>query len=160
MDRYFTGVMYIVHFTTTFSYTHFIILTQHLHSSYLPMHSDRLAEKLYAASLHGRDQAVLELLQRGAPPNNSDYYTREHYGSTPLHRACTWNHLHSAELLIKFGASVTATANIGWTPLHDACYYNRMDTAKLLLEHHCTTGEPGCWSSCVCHLVKVCGSGR
>ncbi len=110
----------------------------------LSPHSDNLAKQLYWASRDGRDQEVLELLQRGAPPNNSDYYTREQRGDTPLHRACANNHLRSAELLIKFGAIVAATDNNGWTPLHWACLYNSKDTAKLLLEHHCPTGEPGC----------------
>ncbi len=110
----------------------------------LSPHSDNLAEQLYWASSSGRDQKVLELLQRGAPPNNSDYYTREKYGETPLHRACVNNYLRSAELLIKFGAIVAATTSSGWTPLHKACAYNSEATAKLLLEHHCPTGEPGC----------------
>ena len=111
----------------------------------LSPHSDNLAIQLHWASVCGRDQEVLELLQRGAPPSNSDYYTREQqYGYTPLHKACVYNHLRSAELLIKFGAILTTTNNIGWTPLHLACLHNNKDTAKLLLEHHCPTGEPGC----------------
>ena len=110
----------------------------------LSPHSDDLAEQLYLASRDGRDQEVLELLQRGVPPNNSDYYTREWHGYTPLHGACRHNHLRSAELLIKFGSIVAATDNNGWTPLHWACFNNRKDTAQLLLEHHCPTGEPGC----------------
>ncbi len=110
----------------------------------LSPHSDNLAKQLYQASRDGRDQEVLELLQRGAPPD-SDYYTREQHGDTPLHKAaCANNHLRSAELLIKFGAIVAATNNNGWTPLHDACHNNSKIIAKLLLEHHCPTGEPGC----------------
>ena len=110
----------------------------------LSPHSDDLAEQLYLASSYGRDQEVLELLQRGVPPN-SDYYTREYGGLTPLHRACANNHLRSAELLIKFGAIVAATDDIyGYTPLHYACLHNSEATAQLLLEHHCPTGEPGC----------------
>ncbi len=106
--------------------------------------SDDLAEQLYYACHMGRDQEVLELLQRGVPPN-SDYYTREQDGDTPLHWACYYNHLRSAELLIKFGAIVVAaTANNGRTPLHYACLHNSEATVKLLLEHHCPTGEPGC----------------
>ncbi len=108
----------------------------------LSPHSDDLAKQLFQASHYGRDQEVLELLQRGVPPN-SDYYTREHDGYTPLHMACA-NHLRSAELLIKFGAIVACTDNNGWTPLHWACLHNRKDIAQLLLEHHCPTGEPGC----------------
>ncbi len=110
----------------------------------LSPHSDNLAKQLWWASIGGRDQEVLELLQRGAPPN-SDYYTREHNGWTPLHMACIINNICSAELLIKFGAIVAATDNNGRTSLHKACYHNSEDIAKLLLEHHCpTAGEPGC----------------
>ncbi len=125
------------------SYTQTLANQWWLHSSYLPIYSDDLAEQLHLASCDGRDQEMLELLQRGAPPN-SDYYTREYGGLTPLHRACANNHLRSAELLIKFGAIVAATDIIGRTPLHWACYNNRKATAQLLLEHHCLTGEPGC----------------
>ncbi len=126
----------------------------------LSPHSDDLAAKLYLAS---RDQEVLELLQRGAPPN-SDYYTKEQGGLTPLHNACARNHLRSAELLIKFGAIVAATANDGWTPLHWACANDSKAPAKLLLEHQYPTGEPTSVSPSavsvgVCHLVQVCGSG-
>ncbi len=110
----------------------------------LSPHSDNLAKQLYQASIDGRDQEVLELLQRGVPPGNSDYYTRERGGYTALHMTCTYNHLRSTELLIKFGAIVAATTNVGWTPLHSACAYNRKDIAKLLLEHHHPTGESGC----------------
>ncbi len=110
----------------------------------LSPHSDHLAEQLYLASRHGHYQEVLELLQRGVPPNNSDYYTRAHVGLTPLHRACANNHLRSAELLIKFGAIVAATITNGRTPLHSACLNNSEATAQLLLEHHCPTSEPGC----------------
>ncbi len=115
----------------------------------LSPHSDNLAEQLYVATLYARGQKVLELLQRGAPPN-SNYYTIEHGGRTPLHSAYTHNRLRSAELLIKFGAIVTATDNDGWTPLHWACLFNSKAIAKLLLEHHCPTGEPACaLSRCV-----------
>ncbi len=109
----------------------------------LSPHSDYLAEQLYKASWNGCNREVLELLQRGAPPN-SDYYTREHNGWTPLHRACANNNLRIAELLIKFGAIVAATSNSGRTTLHSACLYNCKATAELLLEQHCPTGEPGC----------------
>ncbi len=119
----------------------------------LSPHSDNLGSKLFLASQNAElfyfaiissdDQRVLELLQGGVPPN-SDYYTREKDGYTPLHKACAGNHLHIAEMLIKFGAIVAATTNYGWTPLHRACLYNSKATAKLLLEHHCPTGEPEC----------------
>ncbi len=109
----------------------------------LSPHSDYLAEQLYKASWNGCNREVLELLQRGAPPN-SDYYTTVHGGLTPLHKACVDNYLRSAELLIKFGAIVAATDDYGQTPLYLACLYNCKATAELLLEQHCPTGEPGC----------------
>ncbi len=126
------------------------------HLSYLPISdSDNLAiaEQLYWASYNCHDQEVLELLQRGARPN-SDYYTREQGGWTPLHKACTYNHLRSAELLIKFGAIVAATDNDGYTPLYWACLLNSKATAKLLLEHHCPTGEPA-WALSRCVAVAA-----
>ncbi len=121
----------------------------------LSPHSDNLAEQLCFDSAGGRDQDVLELLQRGVPPNNSnsDYYTREH-GRTPLQWACVHNHLRSAELLIKFGAIVAATDDDGYTPLHWACLYNYRATAKLLLEHHSPTGEPA-WALSRCVAVAA-----
>ncbi len=108
-----------------------------------PYYSDDLAEQLYWASVGaGGDQEVLELLQRGVPPN-SDYYTREHRGHTPLYEACLYTNHRSAELLIKYGAIVAATDDDNWTPLHWACANNSKTCAQLLLEHHCPTGEQG-----------------
>ena len=76
---------------------------------------------------------------------NSDYpiHTREHGGKglLPLYMACAYNHICSAELLIKFGAIVAVADSIGWTSLHWACANNSEATAKLLLQHHCPTGE-------------------
>ncbi len=112
-----------------------------MHTQIVFPYSEYLAEQLYSASYYGHDQAVLELLQRGAPPN-SDYYTVEKRRHTPLHMACAQNHLRSTELLIKFGAFVAATSIRGWTPLHSACYNNNKTIAKLLMKHHCPTGEP------------------
>ncbi len=115
-------------------------------SYYAHSASDNIAnaKQLYEASENGSDQEVLQLLQKGAPPNNSGYYTREKNGRTPLHTACAQNNLRKAKLLIKFGAMVGATDIGGWTPLHEACHYNCEDTAKLVLEHHCPTGKPEC----------------
>ena len=119
----------------------------------LSPHSDNLFEQLWWACYNGHNQEVLELLQKGAPPN-SDYYTRERDGRTPLHKACASNHPHCTELLIKFGAIVAATDNNGWTPLHWACSRNSKATAKLLLENYYPTGEPEC-SVSVCILYMT-----
>ncbi len=118
----------------------YIVMFNDMHST--SSYSDDLAKQLWLASHDGHDQKVLELLQRGVPPN-SGYYTTKHGGVTPLHTACSDNHLGSAELIIKFGAIVAATDMDGWTPLHYTCLNNSETTAKLLLEHRCPTREPG-----------------
>lgn len=93
---------------------------------------------------------MLELLERGAPPNNSNYYTTVQRGRTPLHEACFFNHPRSAKLLIKYGAIVAATDNYNITPLHDACNNKDRSSAQLLLEHGCPKGEPVCLSNDIC----------
>ena len=90
---------------------------------------------------------MLELLERGVPPNNSDYYTREKKGLTPLHIACYYNHHYSAELLIKYGAIAAATTKYNRTSLHSACITNSKKCAELILEYGCPKGEPGCQSN-------------
>ncbi|XP_064387477.1 uncharacterized protein LOC135335830 isoform X4 [Halichondria panicea] len=119
--------------------------------------SDNLAKQLYLASRDGCDQEVLELLQRGAPPDSIDCYTRWQGGYIPLHKACAYNRLRIAELLIKFGAIVTAADNGGWTPLHSACYNNSKDTAKLLLEHHCPTDIKNSGGQTAAHWARLKG---
>ena len=90
--------------------------------------------------MHGYDNEVLELLQRGVPPD-SEYYQRLHVGQSPLYVSCCYNHPLSAEYLIKWGASVTTATKWGSTPLF-ACYQS-LDSVKLLLKHHSPVGEPG-----------------
>ena len=106
-------------------------------------HSGDLAHQLETASLYGQDTEVLDLLRRGTNPDGDDYY--------PLHYACAYNHPHSAETLIQWGAdlrrrypSSSGYVNAGGTPLHRACDNNSMACVKVLLEHHSPTGEPGC----------------
>ena len=106
---------------------------------FFSIHSDRLAQQLWQASRDGRDSEVLELLQRGVPPD-SEYYQRTHDRKSPLWIACLWNHPLSAEYLIKWGASVTTVTMLGSTPLHVACANHRMDCVRILLEHHSPTG--------------------
>ena len=76
---------------------------------------------------------MLDLLHRGADPDTG-----------ALHRAC-WNYPLSAELLIKWGASVSEPdGGTGGTALHFACGGRSMDCVRLLLSHNSPTGEPGC----------------
>ena len=101
--------------------------------------SDDLAEQLWWASRCGSDSKVLKLLQKGAPPDG-EYYHRTFEGRSPLWISCYYNHPLSAKQLLKWGASVTTTNELGCTPLHVS--YDSMDCARLLLEHHSPKGEP------------------
>ena len=93
----------------------------------------------------GHHSEVLDLLQRGAPPD-SEYYSKQYVGRSPLYAACMENHLLSAEYLLKWGAKVSTTSDHRETPLIAASIYQHTDCVKLLLDHHSPTGE----SVCVC----------
>lgn len=105
-------------------------------SIFSPSHSDNLSQQLYQATLIGNDGLVLQLLQRGAPPDDEHYCS----GESPLYVSCSQNYPLSAEYLLKWGASVNAITNWGSTPLHASC--NSIDCVRLLLEHHSPTGKP------------------
>ena len=120
-------------------------INTHCFQHYFSSHSDHLAKHLWkAASNDGHDREVLELLQRGAPPD-CEYYQRVHQGQSPLWIACCYRHLLSAEYLLKWGASVTTTTDSGSTPLHIS--YDTINCVRLLLEHHSPTGKPGVYST-------------
>ena len=102
------------------------------------VHSDHLAEQLWQASSDGHESEVLELLQRGVPPD-SEYYKRANEGRSPLFISCWHNHPLSAEYLLKWGASLITTTDWGSTPLHAS--YNSMDCVRLLLEHRSPASE-------------------
>ena len=89
---------------------------------------------------------MLDLLHRGAHPDTT----------LALHYACIENHPRIAELLIKWGASVSRTV-AGLSPLKLACRVNSMDCVRLLMSHNSPTGEPGCECSCVQSLAAMLG---
>ena len=105
---------------------------------------DDLAYQLYLASANGQDGEVLDLLQRGAPPN-SDYYSKalECKGRSPLHWACYRKHSLNTEYLIKWGARLCDTDSSGYTPLHWACAVNSMDCVRVLMRNYSPIGELG-----------------
>ena len=103
--------------------------------SFFSPHSYGLAEQLWLASHDGRHSEVLDLLQRGAPPD-SEYYNKKPEGMSPLYAACWKNHPLSAEYLLKWGANVSSTNQNGTTPLVVASINHRTDCVKLLLDHH------------------------
>ena len=127
--------------------TYYYTTNQLLTNCTFSPHSDNLDYQLSNASRDGRDQEVLDLLHRGAHP---DTYPTLHY-------ACRWNHPHSAELLIKWGASLSRTGGGGQSPLYAACGSNSMECVRLLMSHNSPTGEPGCVCSCVQSLAATLG---
>ena len=93
---------------------------------------------------------MLDLLHRGAHPDTS----------LALHVACNSNHPRTAELLIKWGASLGHTNDYGLSLLFDACLGNSMDCVRLLMSHNSPKGEPGCVCSCVQSLAAMLGDCR
>jgi hypothetical protein len=43
---------------------------------------------------------------------------KDHFGMTPLHRACVFGHVETVSLLIEKGSVIDDKNKIGWTPLY------------------------------------------
>lgn len=56
-------------------------------------------------------------------------------GYTPLHRACYNNDTEIVDLLLSYGADVTAKTEFEWEPLHSACQWNNYECAAKLLQY-------------------------
>ncbi|XP_077291616.1 ankyrin repeat domain-containing protein 49-like [Arctopsyche grandis] len=79
-------------------------------------------EILWAAE-NGKVDVLRSLLESNSELNNvidDDSYT-------PLHRACYNNHLDIIDVLLSYGANVSARTKMGWQPLHSACHWNHPD---------------------------------
>ena len=126
--------------------SHSLTISSALHACYytcyLILNSNELARKLWRPSAYGLDGRLLEFLHKGADP---DRYL-------PLHEACLANQPRCAELLIKWGASLSLVDAYGQTPLHWACKNNSLDCARVLMSHNSPTGE----SEFVCMCLVVC----
>jgi len=83
---------------------------------------------LHLAALHDHVDLARILLEHGAAVNISF----ETFGSTPLHRVYS---SQMAELLIAFGADVTAKNFLNQTPLHTACSLGLTEVVQVLIEH-------------------------
>lgn len=85
-------------------------------------------EILWAAE-NGRRELVRKLVHE--EPRLVD--VRDKDGYTPLHRACYNDHLDAVNLLLSYGASVSAKTLNGWEPLHSACHWNHPSCVARLL---------------------------
>ncbi|XP_075896134.1 BRCA1-associated RING domain protein 1 [Nelusetta ayraudi] len=83
---------------------------------------------LHVASIKGDVEAVKELLDQGADPNQKD-----NAGWTPLHEACNLGHLPVVEVLVTSGALLNTPGYKNDSPLHDAVRNGRPAIVELLL---------------------------
>jgi ankyrin repeat protein len=91
---------------------------------------------LHLAVILDRKEIVKLLLDKGIDPNVPSQEKNIGYpGETALLEAAFWGRLEIAEMLVKHGASVNASAERGIAPLHEAARTQHLELARLLLEH-------------------------
>jgi ankyrin repeat protein len=89
---------------------------------------------LQAAAREGRVETVLELLNKGADPNERDAISGK--GGTALQEAVQWGHMEVVEILLLRGADIHSSGSKqGWTTLQIAIRENDLEMVKLLLDH-------------------------
>jgi ankyrin repeat protein len=86
---------------------------------------------LHLASHYNRENVLIYLLEKGAPPRAS-----ADNGYTPLHIAAKKNHLNIAAGLLQYGADPNARSNQGFAPLHLASKEGHTDMVSMLLQHN------------------------
>ena len=90
---------------------------------------DGKVSPLISAALHGHNDVVQLLLDKGAEPNLSDQN-----GNTALLYAAFRGHLDVVQLLLNRGADVNMADYYGTTPLHWAAEIGHKHVVKLLLD--------------------------
>eukprot|EP00730_Choanoeca_flexa_P001200 TRINITY_DN10526_c0_g2_i6.p1 TRINITY_DN10526_c0_g2~~TRINITY_DN10526_c0_g2_i6.p1 ORF type:complete len:358 (+),score=78.27 TRINITY_DN10526_c0_g2_i6:73-1146(+) len=91
--------------------------------------------KLYAACRSGRMAVVEAVLAPLNEQEQKDCINR--IGEThksPLHRACKYQHLALAELLLEKGANIEAKNKWNQTPLYVACWNGNLEVAEMLVD--------------------------
>jgi ankyrin repeat protein len=74
-----------------------------------------MSRSIFSACLHGDENQLLTLIQRGANVN-----TPNDFGFTPLCMACHLDNSNCVEILVSAGADVNKSSGSGLTPLHYA----------------------------------------
>ncbi len=97
-------------------------------------HSDErkiLSQAINFAAMHGHDEVIRFLAERGAPLSDIDTFVK--YNVTPLHRAALNNRVSTAKLLLELGADPTVKdPTFNATPLGWAKHNGCADVAALL----------------------------
>ncbi|CAI6333006.1 unnamed protein product [Periconia digitata] len=94
---------------------------------------DQKRTPLHWAAALGKKELCEMLLTRSKPPR-ANIHAGENKSKTPLHLAVIHNRDDIVDLLIHYGADVTAKSDGGWTPLHNACQEGSVKTVRMLLE--------------------------
>lgn len=84
---------------------------------------------LMLSSRNGEEEKVVEVLKRGANPDDKDVF-----GQTALTQAVMMNRVEVVKQLLEAGADPNIQRNDGYTPLMLAVMDNRVEIVKLLLE--------------------------
>ncbi|KOC66925.1 Ankyrin repeat domain-containing protein 16 [Habropoda laboriosa] len=85
---------------------------------------------MHIAAFHGHEH----LIDRLVALNSNFLGARDSSGSTPLHEAIKAGHLCAAKEIIRLGADVRATDNVGQTILHVAALTGNVEAVKYILE--------------------------
>ena len=94
-----------------------------------PNPDNRNYTPLHLASLRGRNEVCIILLDSGA-----ELDSRDDNGFTPIILAAQQGHLATVRLLQQRGADVLAAANSGTMAIHMAAEKNRAETVQYLVE--------------------------
>ena len=89
-----------------------------------------LSPGLHEAAYWGHAEAVLDLLESGANPDQ-----RDERGELALHKAVRRGHLDAVRVLVEHGAGVNETDESGLTALHWAALTGQEEVAAFLIHH-------------------------
>lgn len=85
---------------------------------------------LHRAAYWGYEDAIVELIDEGADPNEPDAQ-----GETPLHKAVRLGNPGAVQVLLDHGAQINAASSLGLTPLHWAALTGQPVMTEYLLEN-------------------------
>ena len=93
---------------------------------------------------------IIELLQNVHSQDFTD-------DATPLHLASSSGHIKVTQMLIKYGADVTAQDKNGETPLHLASLYGRVEVVRMLIKSGADVAAPNKALMTPLHLASCYG---